>query len=94
MQRGRVHRNVAVLVGPPAQRRSEAVTALDLDETRAVLAAAVGLRNSARWTVALALGLGLGLRQSEAWRCSGATSTYSITRSRFDARCTASSAVE
>ena len=68
MQRGRVHRNVAGLVDPPAQRRSEAATALDLDEARAVLAAANGLRNSARWTVALAL----GLRQSEAlalqWR--------------------------
>jgi integrase len=68
MQRGRVHRNVAMLVDPPAQRRSEAATALDLDESRAVLAAAAGLRNSARWTVALAL----GLRQSEAlalqWR--------------------------
>jgi integrase len=36
-QRGRVHRNVAMLVGPPAQRRSEAATALDLDESRAVL---------------------------------------------------------
>jgi len=68
MQRGRVHRNVAMLVDPPAQRRSEAATAFDLDESRAVLAAAAGLRNSARWTVALAL----GLRQSEAlalqWR--------------------------
>src|ERR1700709_644586 len=68
MQRGRVHRNVAMLVDPPAQRRSEAATALDLEESRAVLAAAAGLRNSARWTVALAL----GLRQSEAlalqWR--------------------------
>ncbi len=68
MQRGRVHRNVAALVDPPAQRRSEAATALDLDETRAELAAATGLGNAARWTVALAL----GLRQSEAlalqWR--------------------------
>lgn len=43
-----MHRNVAALVDPPAQRRSEAATALDLDETRAVLAAATGLRNSAR----------------------------------------------
>ena len=67
-QRGRIHRNVATLVDPPAQRRSEAVTALDLEEARAVLTAAASSRNSARWTVALAL----GLRQSEAlalqWR--------------------------
>ncbi len=67
-QRGRVTRNVATLVDPPAQRSSDAATALDLDEARAVLAAAAGSRNAARWTVALAL----GLRQSEAlalqWR--------------------------
>ena len=62
MQRGRVHRNVATLVDPPAQQPSDVATALDLNEARAVLAAATGLRNSARWTVALAL----GLRQSEA----------------------------
>jgi integrase len=62
MQRGRVHRNVATLVDPPAQRPSDVATSLDLDEARAVLAASTGLRNSARWTVALAL----GLRQSEA----------------------------
>ena len=68
MQRGRIHRNVATLVDPPTQRPSDAATALDLHESRAVLAASTGLRNSARWTVALAL----GLRQSEAlalqWR--------------------------
>ena len=68
MQSGRIHRNVATLVDPPTQRPSDAATALDLDEARAVLATSTGLRNSARWTVALAL----GLRQSEAlalqWR--------------------------
>ncbi|MCW2497111.1 MAG: Integrase [Jatrophihabitans sp.] len=62
MQRGRTHRNVATLVDPPAQRQSEAASALDIHEARAVLAAAVGQRNAARWTVALSL----GLRQSEA----------------------------
>jgi hypothetical protein len=48
MQRGRVHRNVATLVDPPAQQPSDVATALDLNEARAVLAAATGLRNSAR----------------------------------------------
>jgi len=62
VQRGHVPRNVAGLVDPPAQRPSDIATALDLGEARAVLHAAAGVRNSARWTVALAL----GLRQSEA----------------------------
>src|ERR687890_632020 len=62
VQRGHIPRNVAALVDPPAQRPSDLATALDLDEARAVLAAASTVRNSARWTVALAL----GLRQSEA----------------------------
>src|ERR687893_1504123 len=62
VQRGHVPRNVAALVDPPAQRPSDLATALDLGEARAVLAAAAHVRNSARWTVALAL----GLRQSEA----------------------------
>jgi integrase len=68
MQRERVARNVATLVDPPKQRRAETPMPLDVDECRKVLAAAEGRRNSARWTVALAL----GLRQSEAlglqWR--------------------------
>src|SRR3954465_10806978 len=62
VQRGHVPRNVATLVDPPAQRPSDLATALDLDEARAVLEEAATVRNSARWTVALAL----GLRQSEA----------------------------
>src|SRR5688572_30486551 len=62
VQRGHVPRNVAALVDPPAQRQSDLATALDLGEARAVLEAAASVRNSARWTVALAL----GLRQSEA----------------------------
>ena len=62
MQRGHVARNVAGLVDPPAQKHSDIATALDLGEARAVLEAAAHVRNSARWTVALAL----GLRQSEA----------------------------
>lgn len=62
MQRDRVARNVAALVEPPRQERPQTPEPLDVDECKRVLAAAVGLRNSARWTVALAL----GLRQSEA----------------------------
>src|SRR3954464_4688758 len=62
VQRGHVPRNVAALVDPPAQRPSDLATALDLAGARAVLEAATTVRNSARWTVALAL----GLRQSEA----------------------------
>ncbi len=62
MQRQRIHRNVAALVDPPAQKRSEVATALTIEEATAVLHAARGKRNEARWTVALAL----GLRQSEA----------------------------
>jgi integrase len=62
MQRGHIARNVAILVDPPRQQQSDIATALNLDEARAVLEAARNVRNSARWTVALAL----GLRQSEA----------------------------
>src|SRR3954471_14109554 len=62
VQRGHIARNVATLVDPPRQEPSGIATALDLDEALAVLEAARGTRNAARWTVALAL----GLRQSEA----------------------------
>src|SRR3954451_7923925 len=62
MQRGHIARNVATLVDPPRQEQSDIATALDVEEARAVVAAAMGTRNAARWTVALAL----GLRQSEA----------------------------
>jgi integrase len=62
MQRERVARNVATLVEPPRQERPKTPDPLDVQECKRVLAAAEGLRNSARWTVALAL----GPRQSEA----------------------------
>lgn len=61
MQRGKVSRNVCTLVDPPTPKRAES-TPLTADEARRVLAAASEVRNAARWTVALAL----GLRQSEA----------------------------
>ena len=60
-QRGRIARNVALLVDPPAVRFQE-VEPLTADEARRVLQAAREQRNSARWSVALAL----GLRQGEA----------------------------
>lgn len=62
MQRGKIARNVATLVDPPAVKRSTAALPLTVDEARCVLQAAEQGRNSARWTVALAV----GLRQSEA----------------------------
>jgi integrase len=61
-QRGKVARNVATLVDPPAVKRPETALPLSSTEARQVIAAAQTHRNSARWTVALAV----GLRQSEA----------------------------
>ncbi|WP_100501945.1 tyrosine-type recombinase/integrase [Geodermatophilus chilensis] len=60
-QRGRVARNVALLVDPP-QARFEEIVPLTADEARRVLQVARRHRNAARWSVALAL----GLRQGEA----------------------------
>ena len=60
-QRGRIARNVALLVDPPAVQFQE-VQPLTADEARRVLQVARAQRNSARWSVALAL----GLRQGEA----------------------------
>ena len=61
MQRGKIVRNVATLVDAPSVQREE-VQPLTLEEARRVLNAAATVRNSARWSVALAL----GLRQGEA----------------------------
>lgn len=61
MQRGKLARNVATLVDPPAVKRPTTALPLTVDEARRVLQAAEQGRNSARWTVALAV----GLRQSE-----------------------------
>lgn len=61
MQRGKIRRNVATLVEPPSVHRDE-VRPLTAHQARAVLKAAFGTRNAARWSVALAL----GLRQGEA----------------------------
>ncbi len=61
MQRGKIARNVCSLVDAPSLRRDEVVP-FSTEEARALLTAARGLRNEARWSVALAL----GLRQGEA----------------------------
>ncbi|HEY8789882.1 MAG TPA: tyrosine-type recombinase/integrase [Actinopolymorphaceae bacterium] len=61
MQRGKIARNVCSLIDAPSLRREEVVP-FSTAEARALLAAARGLRNEARWSVALAL----GLRQGEA----------------------------
>jgi len=61
MQRGKIARNVATLVDPPAVKRPTTALPLTVNEARRVLQAAEQARNSARWTVALAV----GLRQSE-----------------------------
>jgi integrase len=61
VQRGRVARNVCTLVDAPSVSREE-VQPLTQQDARAILAAAAGRRNAARWSVALAL----GLRQGEA----------------------------
>ena len=66
MQRGKVGRNVATLVEPPSVHRAE-VRPLTADQARAILNAAKGERNAARWSVALALGLRQGEALGLAW---------------------------
>jgi len=92
-RRGKVARNVATLVDPPSVYREE-VRPLTASDARAVLDAAKGQRNAARWSVALALGLRQGEALGLAWdavdldatrasgrRCNGAPgSTIAPTR--------------
>jgi len=61
VMRGRIARNVATLVDAPSAEEVE-LTPLAAADARKVLNAATGVRNAARWSVALAL----GLRQCEA----------------------------
>ncbi|MFG2529249.1 tyrosine-type recombinase/integrase [Streptomyces sp. NPDC048516] len=61
MRRGHVTRNVAMLAVPP-RIEDEEVEPYDIEEVQRLLAEAAKLRNSARWSIALAL----GLRQGEA----------------------------
>lgn len=58
-RRGHVLRNVAALAKPP-RIQAEPVEPYSLDELRAILMAAQEGRNSARWAIALALGLRQG----------------------------------
>ena len=67
VQRGRIARNVCMLVDAPAVTRTE-VMPLTADEARAVLVAATNSRNAARWSVALALGLRQGEALGLRWR--------------------------
>lgn len=68
VQRGKVARNVCTLVDAPTLSRTEVVP-FTTAEARRVLDTAIGERNAARWSVALALGLrqgeALGLRWSD-----------------------------
>lgn len=59
LQRGRVTRNVALLVDSPVQRSTEVVP-LTVADAQALLDVAQHHRNGARWSVALALGLRQG----------------------------------
>ncbi|WP_327296597.1 MULTISPECIES: tyrosine-type recombinase/integrase [unclassified Streptomyces] len=61
MRRGHVTRNVATLAVPP-RIEDEEVEPYDIEEVQQLLSEAAKLRNSARWSIALAL----GLRQGEA----------------------------
>jgi len=63
MQRGKVSRNVCGLVDAPSLARTE-IQPLTATEARALLDAATGTRNAARWSVALSLGLRQGGRRS------------------------------
>jgi hypothetical protein len=66
-RRGRISRNVATLVDAPAVAPNE-IEPLTREEARRILDVAASKRNSARWSVALALGIrqgeALGLRWS------------------------------
>ncbi|MBW8088598.1 site-specific integrase [Streptomyces hygroscopicus subsp. hygroscopicus] len=61
MRRGYVTRNVATLAVPPRIEEEE-IEPYDIKEVQRLLTEAAKLRNSARWSIALAL----GLRQGEA----------------------------
>jgi integrase len=68
MRRGHVTRNVATLAVPPRIEEEE-VEPYDIEEVQRLLSEAAKLRNSTRWSIALALGLrqgeALGLRWSD-----------------------------
>lgn len=91
LRREKVQRNVATLIDAPTHRDAE-IEPLSEAEARALLDSARSLRNGARWSVALAL----GLRQNEAlgmrWGCidlkAGTVRVFQIKRSRYRHGCT------
>lgn len=68
LRRGHVTRNVATLAVPPRIEEEE-VEPYDIEEAQRLLSEAAKLRNSARWSITLALGLrqgeALGVRRSD-----------------------------
>lgn len=91
LRRKLVPRNVARLIDAPSARAVEE-TALTQEDAAAVLAAARGRRNAARWSIALALGLrqgeALGLRWSHLDLEAGAMHVWwQLSRRTFDHGC-------
>lgn len=90
VRRDLVARNVATLVDTPTHRETE-IEPLTVVEVRRILAATARMRNGARWSVALAL----GLRQCEAlgmrWSCldldAGTLRVFQLKRSRYRHGC-------
>jgi integrase len=90
LRRGIIGRNVATLVDAPTHRDTE-VEPLTAVDARRVLAAVARMRNGARWSVALAL----GLRQCEAlgmrWSCldleAGSLRVFQLKRIRYRHGC-------
>lgn len=90
LRRGRVERNVATLVDAPTHRDTE-IEPLRAAEARALLDAAADMRNGARWSVALALGLrqneALGMQWGRVDLEAGTVRVFQIKRSRYRHGC-------
>lgn len=85
-----VNRNVATLVDPPHHREPE-MEPLTEEEARAILDTAGAMRNGARWSVALALGLrqseALGMRWSHVDLKHGTVRVFQLKRARYRHGC-------
>ena len=90
LRRELVQRNVAALVDAPRHQDAE-IEPLSQAEARALLDAAARVRNGARWSVALALGLRQGEALGMRWECvdleAGAVRVFQIKRSRYQHGC-------
>jgi integrase len=90
VRREQVQRNIATLVDAPRHQDSE-IEPLRQDEARALLDSAGSMRNGARWSVALALGLrqneALGMRWSYVDLEAGTVRVFQIKRSRYRHGC-------